>query len=1070
MGARTRAATVGRVVTAFAVVASLFGLSVASAPQASAAGTWQNPGNWTLYTQTGELALAGRGGPLQPPTRPYECNNGTNDDQSLTDPNLPPVFQDTMPDFNATASESGTATGGTASTLVHSGKTWATNQWAGYTVVITGGTGSGQFRKVVSNTNNTLTVSPNWTTTPNNTSQYQIRASDPECESATDDSEIMPGIQPRVITNLAANIAADGTLSSATFTLAPIYVYINQPLAGTVAISTTATSVSGWIDPATGAAQFDVTMDATVVGPFGTCPISGINVSARTSNPGGVPYNSSTGFLTVVDNTFVVPATTGGGLCGSVNSSFGLPSAPGQSKLLLTARVTPTSGNQQPTAYAPLAPVGVTEGQVVTLMPSATDPDLVLCPSPGPCFSAPPKYNWRWTQTSGPTISQISVNPETGAATFIPPDGGSYSFLIEVGDGAGPTMSPNTATVSFSVSNVPPTVNAGPDLTVSAGLSASANPYKLVGQFTSPAPSDATGRTYLWQKISGGTCGASVVTITNPTALTTTFSTAASGSDCTQFVRFTGTDSDGQSSSSDMMITVKGTTAGTISGRVTGCTPACSVLSGATVNLYQASGMSLTLWGFTTTDANGDYSFNAVPPGNYKVFFSKAGYTSRWLGNGLISAANSPVIPAPYAGADQTLWGGTGRGTLQGTVNKLPSGNVGSGVEVRLYDAATGWFSRKTTTDASGFYQFANINPGNYKLNFAKGSSTYAEIWSGKALNVSTARLETVVSGSTTVSDITVNNNLVPLKSTGTATGGSTTTVVDTGKGWSSGQWNGYRVRMITGAAAGQSRVVNATTATTLTVSTAFGAAVAAGDQYVIEAAATNAAPGTGQATGGGNTGLLGTPPKAYLDDATKSWTTNMWAGYRLRIIAGRGVGQVKEIVANTATRLEVKDDWATASIPNASTVYAIEPVSNASPGYLQGGVGAARTGASVPAGQTEVRVYDHASGTFRGKVLVGQGLAGDNPAVNYSFFRWTADPAFPNVQQGLPPGVYRVLFRVIGTGGGSPAFCSTWNANIRGGPNTGSSLYANPVMITAGQVTIVNAYLAQSAGCTASN
>lgn len=1070
MGARTRAGAVGRMATAFAVLVSLFGLSVAAAPQASAAGTWQNPGNWVLYTQAGEMVLAGRGGALQPPTRPYECDNGLNNDQSLTDPNSPPVFQDSWPDFNATASESGTATGGTTTTLVHTGKSWTTNQWANHTVVIVGGTGAGQFRKVVSNTSNTLSVSPNWTTAPNNTSQYQIRPSDPECESATDDSEIIPGVQPRTISNLSANIAADGTLSAATFTLAPIYTYINQPLTGTVSITTSATSVSGSIDPATGSAQIDVTLNATLVGPFGTCSITGINISAKTSTAGGSPYNSSTGYLTVVDDTFVVPAATGGGLCGSVNSSFGLPSAPGQSKLRMIARMTPASGNQQPTPIAPASPLGVTEGQQLTVTPSATDPDVVLCASPGPCTNPPPKYNWRWTQTAGPTISQISVNPETGAATFIPPDGGSYSFLIQVGDGAGPTMSPNTATFNLTVANVAPTLSAGPDLTVSAGLSASANPSKLVGSFTSPAPSDVAGRTYSWTKIAGGTCADPAVTITSPTQLTTTFSTAASATDCTQHVRFTGTDEDGQSSFDDMVITVKGTTAGTISGKVTGCNPSCADLSGATVNLYQLSGGSLSLQAFTTTDANGNYSFTSVASGNYKLLFSKAGFTSRWLGDGLISAANSPAIPAPYAGANQTLWGGTGRGTIQGTVSKLPSGNVGAGVEVRLYDGPSGWFSRKTTTDASGFYSFPNLNPGTYKLSFAKGSATYAEIWSGGALNVSTAKAETVTSGTTTTVDVTANANLVPAKSTGTATSGSTTTVTETGKGWTANQWVGFRVRMITGAAAGQSRAISSNTATMLTVGTAFTSAIATGDRYVIEPAATNTQPGTGQASGGANAGLFGTPPKAYLDDSSKAWATNIWVGHRLRIIAGRGAGQARMIVANSATRLEVESDWATSSIPDTSSVYVIEPVSTAAPGYLQGGVGAAATGARVPNGQTEVRVYRADTGAFRGKVLVGEGLAGDNFGVNYTFYRWTADPAFPNAQQGLPPGSYKVLFRVIGTGGGSPAFCSEWYDDTRGGPATGSIAYATPVTISAGQITSVTAYLSQSAGCTSMN
>src|SRR2546430_1966546 len=53
-------------------------------------------------------------------------------------------------------------------------KAWTVNQWAGLVVTITAGTGAGQTRPVLSNTANTLTISPDWSTTPDGTSQYVI--------------------------------------------------------------------------------------------------------------------------------------------------------------------------------------------------------------------------------------------------------------------------------------------------------------------------------------------------------------------------------------------------------------------------------------------------------------------------------------------------------------------------------------------------------------------------------------------------------------------------------------------------------------------------------------------------------------------------------------------------------------------------------------------------------------------------------------------------------------------------------------------------------------------------------
>src|SRR2546427_8722942 len=55
-------------------------------------------------------------------------------------------------------------------------KAWTVNQWAGFVVTITAGTGAGQTRTVSSNDVNTLTVSPVWTTTPDGTSKHVITA------------------------------------------------------------------------------------------------------------------------------------------------------------------------------------------------------------------------------------------------------------------------------------------------------------------------------------------------------------------------------------------------------------------------------------------------------------------------------------------------------------------------------------------------------------------------------------------------------------------------------------------------------------------------------------------------------------------------------------------------------------------------------------------------------------------------------------------------------------------------------------------------------------------------------
>lgn len=73
-----------------------------------------------------------------------------------------------------TFGDSGTATSGTTSTLTTSTKAWGTNQWQGWVIKITAGTGSGQVKQINSNTATALTVSGLWVTTPDNTSVYTI--------------------------------------------------------------------------------------------------------------------------------------------------------------------------------------------------------------------------------------------------------------------------------------------------------------------------------------------------------------------------------------------------------------------------------------------------------------------------------------------------------------------------------------------------------------------------------------------------------------------------------------------------------------------------------------------------------------------------------------------------------------------------------------------------------------------------------------------------------------------------------------------------------------------------------
>jgi hypothetical protein len=62
----------------------------------------------------------------------------------------------------------------TASTLQAVGTPFGSTNFTGYTVKITAGTGQGQARTILSNTNNTLNLTQVWQTIPDNTSRFEV--------------------------------------------------------------------------------------------------------------------------------------------------------------------------------------------------------------------------------------------------------------------------------------------------------------------------------------------------------------------------------------------------------------------------------------------------------------------------------------------------------------------------------------------------------------------------------------------------------------------------------------------------------------------------------------------------------------------------------------------------------------------------------------------------------------------------------------------------------------------------------------------------------------------------------
>lgn len=210
---------------------------------------------------------------------------------------------------------------------------------------------------------------------------------------------------------------------------------------------------------------------------------------------------------------------------------------------------------------------------------------------------------------------------------------------------------------------------------------------------------------------------------------------------------------------------------------------------------------------------------------------------------------------------------------------------------------------------------------------------------------------------------------------TGTATGGSTSTVVTNLT--LARNLAGYSIHITGGPGAGDTRTILSNTVgtnATITVDSAFSSAITASSTYRLLtprwyvlnaitaagtttanvfrfydyalntwiAAETGATDGIAPAAVIGTDSVLVATPSWYLtgydsfatgtataggastiSNSARNWTTNQWTNYQIRIVSGTGAGQIRTISSNTATQITVSSAWATQ--PDATSVYNIE-------------------------------------------------------------------------------------------------------------------------------------------------
>lgn len=112
---------------------------------------------------------------------------------------------------------SGTADGDfSTTTFSDSSKTWTVDEYIGYVVWIYGGTGEGQYREITTNTASKLTVSPEFETTPDATSNYRITKLGYKSQTLTGTGTDIMFVPYQLLVNLNALSSDDTTVTPST--------------------------------------------------------------------------------------------------------------------------------------------------------------------------------------------------------------------------------------------------------------------------------------------------------------------------------------------------------------------------------------------------------------------------------------------------------------------------------------------------------------------------------------------------------------------------------------------------------------------------------------------------------------------------------------------------------------------------------------------------------------------------------------------------------------------------------------------------------------------------------------
>lgn len=154
-----------------------------------------------------------------------------------------------------------------------------------------------------------------------------------------------------------------------------------------------------------------------------------------------------------------------------------------------------------------------------------------------------------------------------------------------------------------------------------------------------------------------------------------------------------------------------------------------------------------------------------------------------------------------------------------------------------------------------------------------------------------------------------------------------------------------------------------------------------------------------------------GSQTTTSLQDTTKSWTVNEFAGYYIRIVSGTGVGQLRQIVSNDTNSVT----WSTVgTAPDATSYYTIEG--------FDAGTATSATSASGTASATAASIAGNiltVGGSITGSFQPGMILSGTGVGALLTFSNATCTISTSVVTVSSTTGIFpgMVMTMVSGTG-----------------------------------------------------